>query len=80
VLTGRNRRDALWLILLGVILLASDRALSIWAGPSITPAFGRSVDVAMLSALAALGIAAVLLGGYRFARTFGREASNTTPS
>ena len=80
MLTGRNRRDALWLVLLGVVLLGSDRALSIWAGPSITPAFGRAVDVGMLSALAALGVAAVLLGVYRFVRTFGREASTDTPS
>jgi hypothetical protein len=57
------------LVLLGVILLASDVALSIWASPSITPAFGRKVEVAALVAVGFLGGCAVLLGGYRLIRS-----------
>ena len=69
-MAGRNtRRDAAYLVLLGVILLASDVGLSIWASPSITPAFGRKAEVAALMAVGLLGVCAVLLGGYRLFRS-----------
>jgi hypothetical protein len=78
--TRNSRRDALYLVLLGAILLVSDWALSHFAGPSITPAFGRHVEVAGLIALGVLGVSAALLGGYRLVRTFGRDAAARTPS
>ena len=64
-----GRRDAAYLVVLGIFLLASDWALAVYAEPRIDPAFGRRAVVALLVALAALGGCAVLLGAYRLVRS-----------
>ena len=67
--SGRGeRRDAVYLVLLGVFLVACDFALKVYADPKINPAFGRRVGMVLLALLAILGGVAVLLGCYRLVR------------
>jgi hypothetical protein len=68
------------MLLLGAILIASDIALSVYAGPVLTPAFGRGIEATMLAALGVLGGSAALLGCYRLLRSFGRQSPHATPN
>jgi hypothetical protein len=74
VWAGRGeRRDAVYLVLLGVFLVGSDFALKVYADPKINPTLGRRVGLVLLTLLGVLGVVAVLLGCYRLVRGAARD-------
>ena len=80
MLAGRaSRRDATYLVVLGIFLLVSDWALVTYADPKIDLAPGRTIVTVLLAVLAALGVAAVVLGCYRFVRPAPREEREVRP-
>jgi hypothetical protein len=69
VWAGRGeRRDAAYLVGLGVFLVVCDVLLRAYADPKINPAFGRRVGMVLLVLIGILGAVAIVLGCYRLVR------------